>query len=495
MPLTFHQKELEARRAAQRAGLDYVITSSSRAPEPEPLKLPLRARFQGQWTIGRAGSGKTQLFQYLLYNDLLLAAQGKASIIVLDSTGGQKGRLIHTLSTLKCFAPGGALHNRLIYIDPTDSGYTLPINLLSLRPGADDDQAIGSAIDSYVSIMGGLMGQPLTGFQLPVFSVAVQAALTLPNPSITTLRDIIGPRWKETLAPAWNELHPDIQSYFTDVYNSEGPKRSRSEILSRLYNLMISTPLFRKLFTATETKIDFFDAINEPNVIVINADRSYLQSLTELYGRYFLALITQAGQRRASMPLGSPIPCFIYIDECDEFVSDDENAAKILLKLRGMNMALLLGNQQVSKIRNHVVQESFLSTAIKFVNTIQASALVLAPEMNCLTESGRPDTSLLTNRPDLDFAFFMRGMARPTSFKVPHGLLEAQPHMTDVEFENVRAEIRAKYYIPTTNRTSTGSASSDTKQKQSEQPPPHSEDELQNPQSGRNPGEASKEGW
>jgi hypothetical protein len=121
----------------------------------------------------------------------------------------QKGRLIHNLITLKRFASGGDLHGRLVYIDPTDRQYTLPINLLSLRVDLDNEDSVSSAIGSYLSIMGGLMGQPLTSFQEPVFRYAVQAALAFPNPTLATLRDIIRP--KSTVhRQVLHKLHPDV---------------------------------------------------------------------------------------------------------------------------------------------------------------------------------------------------------------------------------------------------------------------------------------------
>ena len=415
---------------------------------PEPPELPLSLRFQGQWVIGMQGTGKTQLFQFMLSRDLDMVAQGKASIVVLDPTGDQEGRLIHNLISLQRFAPGGDLHGKLVYIDPKDRGYTLPINLLSLRANSDDEEAISSAISSYLSIMGGLMGQPLTNFQEPVFRYAVQAALAFPNPTLSTLRDILQPHSKayEQVLP---KMHPDVRAYFQQVYDTEGPRRSRTEILNRLFTLS-SDPKFRRLFNAAETRIDFFEEINQPKVIVINASRDYLQSLTELYGRYFLALITGAGEHRASMPMGTPLPCFLYIDECDEFVANDPNAAKILLKLRGMRMALILGNQLVSRITDTSVQESFLGTAIKFVNANSGSARALAEEMNCVTEAGRIDTSFLVARPALNFAFHIRGqMPKPIAVQVPYGILESQPRMTSAEFGQVRGEIRERYYVST----------------------------------------------
>ena len=67
--------------------------------------------------------------------------------------------------------------------------------------------------------------------------------------------------------------------------------------MSRLYSLS-ADPIFRRLFEAQETKIDLAKEINQPKVIVVNADRDYLRSLKELYGRYFLALLKSAGESR-----------------------------------------------------------------------------------------------------------------------------------------------------------------------------------------------------
>src|SRR4051794_21196829 len=98
-------------------------------------EIPLPPRFEGMWVVGLPGSGKTQLFQYLIARDLDMVARGGASLVVLDPTGDEPEptpTLIRNLTRLKRFAPGGDLHGKLIYIDPTDEDYILPINLLSL---------------------------------------------------------------------------------------------------------------------------------------------------------------------------------------------------------------------------------------------------------------------------------------------------------------------------------------------------------------------------
>ena len=75
-----------------------------------PPELPLQPRFEGMWVVGLPGTGKTQLFQYLLMRDLDTVARGEASVVILDPTGIEPGTLIRTVTRLKRFAPGGDLY-------------------------------------------------------------------------------------------------------------------------------------------------------------------------------------------------------------------------------------------------------------------------------------------------------------------------------------------------------------------------------------------------
>ena len=136
------------RRADEDTGADPV----------RPARNPPNPRFEGMWVVGLPGSGKTQLFQYLISRDLDMVARGGASVVVLDPTGDEAEptpTLIRNLTRLRRFAPGGDLYGKLIYIDPTDEDYILPINLLSLRPNLNDRAAISSAIKTYRSISTG----------------------------------------------------------------------------------------------------------------------------------------------------------------------------------------------------------------------------------------------------------------------------------------------------------------------------------------------------
>ena len=140
------------------------------------------------------------------------------------------------------------------------------------------------------------MRQPLTPFQEPVLRYAIQAAMMFPHPTLATLREILAvhPPATKTYTPPppiyekiLHKLDPDTQEYFRSTYDTQGPRNSRSEVLNRI-STMTSRMRFRRIFNGKTTKLNIASLINEPNVIVINAARSSLESLTEVYGRYFL---------------------------------------------------------------------------------------------------------------------------------------------------------------------------------------------------------------
>jgi hypothetical protein len=174
----------------------------------------------------------------------------------------------------------------------------------------------------------------------------------------------------------------------------------RQEILNRLDSLN-ADPLFRQIFNAKETKIHLPSLINEPNIVVINASRA-LGSMKQLYGRYFLSVIKAAGEARSE----DALPCFVYVDECDEFA--DFNIADILLKLRRNRMALTLANQETRRIQAQA-REAITGMAVKFINATVESARELSDATGLCDPEGRRDISALINRPDFDFALHIAG--------------------------------------------------------------------------------------
>ena len=98
-------------------------------------------------------------------------------------------------------------------------------------------------------------------------------------------------------------------------------------------------------------KLDIFTEINSGKVILINTAKDLLkQQGTETFGRFFLALVAQAAQERATLPPSQRLPCFVYIDECQDYLATDSNFTVILEQARKQNVAIIAAHQYLTQL-------------------------------------------------------------------------------------------------------------------------------------------------
>src|SRR6476620_10900874 len=76
---------------------------------------------------------------------------------------------------------------------------------------------------------------------------------------------------------------------------------TRQQILTRLWGVL-SNSVLERMFAHERNKLDLFEAMNRGSLILINTAKDLLkQEGCEILGRFFIALIAQAAQERASI--------------------------------------------------------------------------------------------------------------------------------------------------------------------------------------------------
>jgi len=82
-----------------------------------------------------------------------------------------------------------------------------------------------------------------------------------------------------------------------------------------------------------KSKLDLFAEMNAGKVILINTAKDLLKEQgTEIFGRFFIALIAQAAQERGVLSKEQRLPTFVYIDEANDYF--DRNVGVILSQAR-----------------------------------------------------------------------------------------------------------------------------------------------------------------
>ena len=413
---------------------------------PVPFHIPMSARFQHHWIVAPPGTGKSTLLQFLLARDFDLVANNEASVVVMESNRD----LIKAVEGLKIFAPGELLDGKLLSIDAEDVEWPIALNLFDI--GLDDMQsyspvdreALHNAVLSlYDYIFSALLSAEMTSRQNTLFNFTIQLLLNIPSATLDTLIDLMQPNGLKQFEQYLPKLDHDARRFFDIKFNSREFDRTKEQVVDRLFAVKRIRTLSR-MFSAPKSKLDFFKEMGSAKVILINVPQSLLQEDgVEIVGRFFISMILLAAHKRQLLPKEQRLPCFVYIDECHDFIKRDPKIPVILDQARKLNVGLVLAHQRLQQLQPYVLDALYGATAIKFASQVSdAAAHALARDMRTTPE-------FILKQPPFHFAAYVRGLTDAAmSIGIPKIDMNAAARMTPDEQRLVRQGIRDKYAMP-----------------------------------------------
>ena len=219
-------------------------------------------------------------------------------------------------------------------------------------------------------------------------------------------------------------------------FNSKDYKDTRGQLLWRLRDLTTRSPVLRELFNAPATKAKITDLINGGKVIIIdNARRKLGPSGSKFFARFFLALIRAAADQRSELRQEDKMPTYVYMDECQTIIANDENVEGIIAECRSQKIALIMAHQFWSQITNEKVKSALANCAIRFAN-VDEEAAQIAPRLRV-----EPEDIQLTQG---TFYAFLRDTP-PTSAHLTVPAPQPLPMMTEEDEEDIMRDMRGKY--------------------------------------------------
>ena len=376
------------------------------------LVVPEALRTEHMMVVAGSGHGKTQLFQSSILDDM----EKDATVIVIDSQSQLINNLLHVVPS-----------DRLVHISPTDKAYPLALNLFDKDQDATLYEYIFSALD-----------QQLTSGQATVYRF-VSRLVAEAGGTLDTMREILEKGGLAKYRQYVDTLPPIAQSFFATEYDTNRQYiESRQAILRRIYSLL-ENDTFAAMFTSRENKVNLEREIYQKKVILIDTAKSVLTGATfKVFGRFFIAQIARAIFNR-SQPY--PHRVYIYIDEAQEYFSDEDLLVELFTQARKYNVGITIAFQYLGQLPDKVARAVMANTAIKLAGGVSAAdRAALAREMNCEQE-------FIQTRNKGNFATAMKG--RPfTTLSAPFGRLENMPKRSPQELDALRETTRQRYCLP-----------------------------------------------
>lgn len=339
--------------------IEYTSIASTSVFHPHllnsPYTLPLKQRLEHQWIIGASGSGKTQLIQRMICDDI----ENGRSVVVIDS----QRDMIQKLLRLK--------HGMdLLYIDPEDVESPPGIALFDQKFGTGREaEAREAAVIQNYEYMFSVFGSELTGRQGSIFTYALRLMFHVPDSNIHTLISLFrGEDFRKYIG----ELSQVEREFFEKEFLSPQYKANREQILAKL-NIIVSNRTLRRIFANKRKVFDFHEVLSRPCVTLISTSRAQLQTQgCALFGRFMLSLVVDAITQRAHIPEDKRIPTFIYVDEGKDYGNDDA-FERIIYECRKYGAGLIFCSQNIGQLSPSTVAALFTS-GIKLVRAVKEPA-------------------------------------------------------------------------------------------------------------------------
>lgn len=401
-----------------------------------PFTIPEKSRFEHTHIVAGSGHGKTQTLQYFIARDLKDVERHDKSVIVIDS----QGDLINTILKANTLPP-----DRIVLIDPEDIGFPVSLNLFSVgqeRLERYDDlereRLTNSIIELYDFVLGSLLSAGMTAKQSVVFRYVTRLMFHIPDATIHTLRELMEPGGTDKYREHIEKLEGTPRRFFETEFDSKEFTNTKTQVLRRLYGVL-ENQTFERMFTNPQSKFDMFTEMNAGKLILINTSKSLLKEQgTEIFGRFFIALIAQAAQERATLPDYDRLPAMVYVDEAQDYF--DQNIGVILSQARKYKVGMIMAHQYLGQLSNGLQEAFEANSSIKLAGGVSArDARALAGQMASSAEK-------IQEQPKGTFATYVRGLtnnAVPISF--PFFVLENLPRASKDEIADVREHSRKTY--------------------------------------------------
>lgn len=417
---------------------------------PLPFFIPFPCRFEHTHVLGGSGHGKTQLLQYLISHDLAKAKEDNRSIVVIDS----QGDLIRAIAGLSCFDPDDpdSLADRLLIVDPTDVEYPACLNMFDWNRGRidalkplDRERMLNGTVELYEYLFGALLGAELTQRQGVIFKYIARLMMEIPGATIQTLRELM--ENGEKFRPYMEKLPGSARAFFETRFFDRTFNETKKQILTRLWGVL-SNATFERMFSHERNKVDLYDAMSGGKIVLINTAKELLtHDGAAIFGRFFIALISQAALQRSALQPHERNPAFVYIDEAQDYF--DDKIGHLLNQARKYRVGMVLAHQNLDQLGAGLRASVMSSTSIKLAGGVSAKdARALAEDMHIDAEFLQ---KMRKSRERTEFACFVRNFTpQAVQVSVPLGYLEAQPRLEGESVETLIDTNRSLYCAPVT---------------------------------------------
>lgn len=403
--------------------------------KPLLARLPIGERKKHTYVVAQTGSGKSELLKMLAYGDIEVKNR---AVVIIDPHGD----MVEEIARFKCFSPENN-YDDLVYIDPTlKNGFSPSINPFEIEDTSENNIAITTQeLKRVINAL--LQGSGTTSQMEAILSPCIAVLLRKSDGCFEDLQRFMDDGQNEDLIKlGLNSPNPQHAKLFRDKFTSKGYEATKHGIYTRMQTLL-NDPIFQNLIS-NKTTVNLKQLIDQRKTILfkLSLGEGGSESM-EAFGRFIVGMLRIIAIQRSKTPKEERTPTFLYIDEFQNFVSED--IEKALTQLRKYGLHLVLANQYVGQNIDTQLQKALFSSGVKIIGKNEIKTAKSA--------GGEIDVPFEKIKGLKTGEFYIQNGSYPAlKIKVPTILLGNNNAMTNEEWEQVESYNLGQYYSKTGTR-------------------------------------------
>ena len=294
-------------------------------------------RTRHQYIIGKSGSGKS----VLLWNQAVQDIENGEGVCVIDPHGD----LVEDIAA--CVPKERA--KDVIIFDPGDKDRPMGVNILETRGPEQFDRAALDAMEIFIK----LFGDEVFGPRIQHYFRNACLSLMEDQDEGATLIDV--PRMfiddefqKYKVAKVKNVV---VRSFWDNEMANTGDREKQEMIpyFTSKFGPFVTNTTMRNIIGQTKSAFDVREVMDNKKILLINLSKGKIGGInSQLLGLILVSKITMAAMSRADMPAKDRLDFYLYVDEFQNFASD--NFATILSEARKYRLNLIMAHQYIAQL-------------------------------------------------------------------------------------------------------------------------------------------------
>jgi hypothetical protein len=319
------------------------FANASFRDEVEEVKITEYDKMRHVYIIGQTGTGKTVLMKNMMESDIK-AGNG---ICFIDPHGDGIDDMLKRIPKERA--------EDVILFDASDTERPMGLNLFEATTIEQQDLVINEAIAMLYRLYDpqhqGIMGPRFEHW----FRNAALALMASPEggtfievPRIFTDEAYLAEKLKYVTDPVVRNFWVSEMGQTSDFHKSE----VLGWFVGKFGAFMTNTTM-RNIMGQPVSSLNIREVMDNKKILLVNLSKGVIGEINmQLLGMIFISKIQMTAMSRADIPEEQRVPFTLYIDEFQNFVTD--NISGILSESRKYKLSLVMANQYIQQIREDI---------------------------------------------------------------------------------------------------------------------------------------------